>query len=234
MIRLHVICEGPSEEQFVNHLLRDEFRQNGIELRPSRIGKPGKKGGGISYSRALEHLQWLLKNDSTCFCTTFFDNYGIDSKFPGKVESKAQTASKEHTKLEAMQDAFHTAFLQKVEDDLGYQCARRFIPYIQFHEYEGLLFSDPKQLAESLEEPSLAEPFQAIRDQFKSPEHINDDPVKAPSKRIIKYFEPYKKSKPLYATSAALDIGLSAIQKECRLFDQWIRLLLELATSKDN
>lgn len=33
---------------------------------------------------------------------------------------------------------------------------RRFIPYVQMHEFEGLLFSDPSQLAAALGEQDLA------------------------------------------------------------------------------
>lgn len=233
MIRLHVICEGPTEEAFVTNLLRDKLEPKGIILAASQIGRPGKKGGGVTWRRVLRDLRILLKNDSTVYCTTFFDSYGIEPTFPGKDASiKAGTDMEDPTNyLEIMQDAFHAAFLKGVESELGHQCASRFIPYIQFHEFEGLLFSDPARLADSLEKPSLSAKFKEIRKSFITPEHINDSKTTAPSKRIIRLFEPYKKSKPLYGVSAAQDIGLNTIMQECPLFANWVETLLNLTAS---
>lgn len=41
MIRVHIICEGQTEESFVSDVLVPHFSQKGIALYPSLIGKPG-------------------------------------------------------------------------------------------------------------------------------------------------------------------------------------------------
>ena len=46
----------------------------------------------------------------------------------------------------------------------------RFIPYIAMHEFEGLLFSDPRRFAYSIGRPELAEDFEAIASEFDCPE----------------------------------------------------------------
>ncbi len=61
---------------------------------------------------------------------------------------------------------------------------RRFIPYIQMYEFEALLFSDPAKLALAIDSPKQGLIFKKIREQFDSPEAINDSAQTSPSKRI--------------------------------------------------
>lgn len=91
------------------------------------------------------------------------------------------------------------------------------------HEFEGLLFSDATKLGSGIGRPDLSPHFQAIREQFATPEEINDSPLTAPSKRIISLLPSYEK--PLMGTLAVLEIGLDAIRQECPLFRAWIERL---------
>jgi Domain of unknown function (DUF4276) len=95
------------------------------------------------------------------------------------------------------------------------------------HEYEGLLFSDPVAFASSIYKPNLAEPFQAIRNQFQSPEDINDDPNTAPSKRVLELYPSYRKL--LDGTRAAQAVGIVSIRRECPHFNDWVTRLESLA-----
>ena len=78
---------------------------------------------------------------------------------------------------------------------------RRFIPYVQMYEFEGLLFSDTLALAKGVNQGRLVDRFKIIRDQFDTPEEINDSPETAPSKRILNLFPEY--DKPLHGSLAA-------------------------------
>lgn len=100
-----------------------------------------------------------------------------------------------------------------------------FIPYIMMYEFEGLLFSDCVKFSKGINYPDLQPKFQMIRNQFQSPEEINDSPNTAPSKRIEKLFPGYQK--PINGTLAILGIGLETIRKECTNFDLWIKTLEE-------
>ena len=71
--------------------------------------------------------------------------------------------------------------------------------------------------------PELAGGFQAIRDQFETPEHINDSPQTAPSKRVEALVAGYEK--PLLGTLAILEIGLETIRSNCPHFNQWLTRL---------
>jgi len=217
MKRVHVICEGQTEEEFVRHLLTPELLQKQIHLLPSCIGKVGHKGGNVSLPRLSLDLRERLLRDQNCYCTTLFDYYGLPADFPGKAAG------------ESLSDIYdkHAGIIRSLsqwaENAFGIQTAKRFIPYVQMYEFEGLLFSAPMVLANALDCSHSTREFQQIRADFLTPEWINDSPSTAPSKRIAKLFPPY--DKPEHPLFAALDIGLDTIRKECLLFDNWITRL---------
>lgn len=215
MIRMHVICEGHTEEFFVNRILSDYFSQKGSYLYPSLIGKSGHKGGNFGYERLLTDLRVRLAGDNKSYCTTFFDFYGLPTNFPGKQESKTKnkSADKAACLLEEL--------LKVLRAELGEEYLYRFIPYVQMYEFEGLLFSDTQALAKNIAQETLADSFRSIRNQFDTPEEINDSPETAPSKRILKLFPEY--NKPLDGLLVASEIGLESIRRECPLFDGWLK-----------
>ncbi len=96
----------------------------------------------------------------------------------------------------------------------------RFIPYVMMHEFEGMLFSDCKLFADGIGKPQMATQLMAIRSQFDTPEHINDSPETAPSKRIEALIPSYQK--PLFGNLAALEIVLEPIRQACPHFRQWL------------
>lgn len=105
----------------------------------------------------------------------------------------------------------------------------RFLPYVQMHEFEGLLFSDPDAFATGIGKSSLADKIREIAQQFDSPEDINDRPDKAPSKRIAKLMPGY--AKPLHGILAALQIELPQMRQACGLFNEWMWRLESLGSA---
>jgi hypothetical protein len=220
VIRVHVICEGQTEEMFVKELLADKFIPRDIFLAPTLIGKPGHKGGNVKFERLLTDVRARLLADKKSYCTTFFDFYGLPDNFPGKAEAtqKGTAAQKARTLLNAL--------TKTLQGKLGADPMRRFIPYVQMYEFEGLLFSDPKKLAQGMDQEALEAAFQKIRNDFESPEDINNNSLTAPSKRIMTEFPAY--DKPIHGSLAAMEIGLKTIRRECPQFDAWIRNLENL------
>ena len=106
---------------------------------------------------------------------------------------------------------------------------RRFVPYIQLHEYEAYLFSDPAQFGFFYphHERELAS-LKAIADAHVTPELINDGPDTAPSKRIIAAFPDYKGAKSVIGPSVAELIGLEVIRDKCPHFTAWLARLEQL------
>ncbi len=98
------------------------------------------------------------------------------------------------------------------------------MPYLSLHEYEGLLFSDPDALAQSLKLPNLAHRFHQVRNDFPTPEDIDDRPETAPSKRILATYSAYRKV--IEGTLAARAVGIERMRQECEHFRNWLRTAL--------
>ncbi|MDM1695920.1 DUF4276 family protein [Thiopseudomonas alkaliphila] len=217
MIRVHVICEGQTEEMFVKELLQPVFVPKGIFLLPALVGKPGHKGGNFRFERLYADVEKRLLGDTTSFCTTFFDYYGLPQSFPSKDAgaSQADIANKA--------DAIQQAMVLELSKKLGDDAMRRFIPFVQMYEFEALLFSDPVAFAKGIDKQSLVPQLAKIAEQFETPEHINNSPDTAPSKRIEALIPSYEK--PILGSLAALEIGLNTMRNNCPLFNNWLERL---------
>ena len=212
--RVHVICEGQTEEMFVNLVLQPHFDRHRIEVLPKLIGSYGHQGGNVGYKRILTDVRLLLNVDPKAYVTTFIDFYGIYANFPGVPEAKALHSARER------HDEVVSAMYAQLVDDLGEDKAARVVPYIQMHEFEGLLFSSPQGMAEGILQPHLWKRFDKILFQFETPEDINDSIETAPSKRVQRIFRGYQKV--LHGSIIARRIGLDCIREACPLFDEWL------------
>jgi hypothetical protein len=104
--------------------------------------------------------------------------------------------------------------------------SQRFVPFVLMHEFEALLFSDCAAFSRGIYRPNLEGNFRRIRQQFATPEEINDAPETAPSKRIEALIPGYQK--PLLGVFSVLEIGLPRIRAECPHFDGWLKHLESL------
>jgi len=214
MRRVHIICEGQTEETFVNEVLGPHLHRFGVFPSAALVGKPGHKGGHVTTKRMAGDVRLRLVSDPTACCTTFFDFYGLDSDFVGKAAATTKRTPGDKAK------EIEIALLEHVKGQTDDTAVQRFRPYIQMYEFEGLLFSDPAKLAAGVSRTDLAEAFTTIRHGFNSPEEINDSPVTAPSKRILAHMPEY--DKPLHGSLAALEVGLEVIRAECPRFNEWV------------
>ena len=212
MSRVLVFVEGQTEETFVRDLLVPYFSRLGIYLTPILAQtSPGHKGGIVSYGKVKHQLTRLCRQDQGAYVTTMMDYYGLPNDFPG-LDGRVADAHEQVMRLEL-------ALQQDID-------APNFIPNLMLHEFEALLFSAPEKIAEWLDDQALLAPMAAIRAAFATPEHINNSPQTAPSKRILTLVPHYKKTVdgPLIAE----DIGLDAIRAQCPHFNNWIERLLAL------
>ncbi len=104
----------------------------------------------------------------------------------------------------------------------------RFVPGIVVHEFEGLLFSDPDQIAaiaaSEVDRTKRARELQEIRRAVESPEHIDNGRHTAPSKRLESIFPLWKKT--VHGPKIAELIGLDRIREECPNFKRWVEKIL--------
>ncbi|MDA8190049.1 MAG: DUF4276 family protein [Acidiferrobacter thiooxydans] len=219
-----VIAEGQTEEQFIKRLVAPALRPLHVYVKPWVLEtSPGHKGGAVTFSRLKLYARNTLLRDSRVVVSTFIDLYALDASFPAFKE--ASDKSDLYGKLECLEAALQKTIIAEA------QCQpHRFIPHIQPHEYEGLLFSDTKALAQTEQawvklEKTLAD----IRNAFETPEHINQGYETAPSRRLKQVLVKTAYQKVSHGLRAAQRIGLVAMEQECPHFHLWMDRLRALA-----
>ena len=104
---------------------------------------------------------------------------------------------------------------------------RKVIPYVQKHEFEGLLFSDVSAFSVMpVATGPLVEELAEVRSRFPNPEDINDNADTAPSKRIKSIVPGYQKV--VDGVLIARETGLDAIRAACPRFAEWLAKLESL------
>jgi hypothetical protein len=175
----------------------------------------------VKYERLLIDVKARLLGDLSCYCTTFFDFYGLPASFPGK------NAMPEAASIEDKAQAVQQALVDRLTQDLSEDVLRRFIPFVQMYEFEALLFSDTTAFAAGIDRPDKAAELADIVNAFETPEHINNSQQTAPSKRILKLLPNYEK--PILGSLAAMEIGIETIKQECKLFNAWLLQIEQLS-----
>mgnify|MGYP001267712545 CR=1 FL=1 len=223
MIRLHFIVEGQTEEAFVNqvlapHLAHFQVYADARCVETSRDRKAGKvyKGGLSSYLKASNDIvAWINedRSDDARF-TTMFDLYALPTDFPGFDSALAITDP--YNRVDHLEAA--------LSNHINH---RRFIPYIQLHEFEALILAQPSSLDwEYLEnEAAIQALVKMVGDQ--NPELINHGHETAPSKRILKEIPEY--DKVTSGVAVAEYIGRDTLRQKCAHFHQWLARLERLA-----
>ena len=227
MTRLLIHVEGQTEETFVNSVLAPHLYRCGYESVSARlIGNARlryKRGGIKAWSSVRQDILRHLKQDPGSLSTTMVDYYGMPQSgtkaWPGRQVAANLAVDQ---KALSVGNAIKADIYSELGDDFD---RSRFIPYVMMHEFEGLLFSDPPRFAQGIGRADLSPLLQEIRDQFATPEEINDSPLTAPSSRVRMLAPGY--DKPLMGTLAVIEIGLEVIRRECPIFRNWIERLEE-------
>jgi hypothetical protein len=212
--KLLILCEGQTEERFVQRLLVPHLRESGkfitpILLTTRRHSPRGKgKGGVSSYSKIRRDLQNLLRDTSARLVTTMLDYHRLPHDFPAMAALPSGSLHERIVHLEK-------AWANDIGDD-------RFLPYLSSPEFEALLLSSPEVICEHFGDLERLQEFAFVQ-EFASPEEVNDNPNTHPSRRILNIFPAYRKAKdgPLIAEK----IGLATIRQKCPHFNCWLAAL---------
>lgn len=222
MKRLHVICEGQTEQTFVRDVLAPAYHGRNLFINPILIGKArdAASGGDVRFGRLKADLICMLKQDPGSYCTTFIDYFRLGGGFPGYPVTDAIPAGAKAKRVE-------TSIRAAVVEEMGHAFnPARLYPYIQMHEYEALLFSAPGEFADAIYRPDLIAPLRRIADEYDSPEEIDEGPETAPSKRVLRVAPDYQKV--LDGARAAGLIGLLKIREKCPHFAEWLEWIERL------
>ena len=225
---IHVLCEGQTEQGFVECVLKPYLINNGVAAVKSILVTTNKKknarGGLVTYQHAYNDLITMLSmyqdGDYECHIfTTMFDLYALPNDFPGYA--KAHSIADRYCRVAAFEEAFATAIRSS-----------RFIPYIQLHEYEALVFCGLDYLTDMYKESQKSiDKLKEVLNLIGNPELVNDSPDTAPSKRIIQAIEGVKKhlynyDKPKAGRYVAEKVGIEVLRKKCSHFNEWVEKLI--------
>lgn len=210
MIRLAVSVEGQTEEEFVKRVLAVHLRGRRIESTPIVLGRARSRvgGGNVSVDRLVSEVVTLFGSFDAV--TTLVDFYGLKDKGDKAVQE--------------LEVELLDGIAERVGGDWN---AGKVVPYVQRHEFEGVLFSDVDAFATQIDFPrDCVAALRAVRERFATPEDINDNYDTAPSKRIGSVIPRYDKR--LHGPILAEEIGLDRIRAECPRFDAWVTRLESL------
>lgn len=225
---IHILCEGQTEQGFVEEVLRPYLQNNSITgvkgILITTNKKKNARGGMLTYNHALTDLNLLQQTKidgdyERHIFTTMFDLYALPDDFPGF--EKRKTISDPYLKVSNLEKDFADAINDK-----------RFIPYIQLHEFEALLFCGIEYIAKLYPDcEKRCEQLTQTLQEAGNPELINNSPETAPSKRITKAIEGDKKmhynyNKPKTGKFVTKHIGIDELRLKCKHFDEWIEKLI--------
>ena len=206
MIRVCIVCEGQTEVEFVKNCLAPYLMSHQVLAFPSLLQSPSgnHRGGRVTVERLVRFMSHQYHQ--TDRITTLVDFYGFQDR---NGRSHAQLEADVRTGIAASTTGYDERFV---------------LPYVQMHEFEGLLFTDPEAfewVEDGWNEQSRAA-LKQVREAFSSPEDINDSPQAAPSKRLLSIFEKGAYSKTEHGPLIAEAIGVDAIRGQCPKFDAWV------------
>jgi Domain of unknown function (DUF4276) len=221
-MRLIFVVEGHTEEDFVNTVLVSHLANMGVYATVTKVGLGEVSGGLPTYDRLLHHLLNLIRGDRNIWITTMIDFFRIPTDCPGYLAAKSLNARVDQAK--AIEQSMLTDIISRTNSSM-------LIPYVQLHEFEALLWTSPETLDEQMVnqgKPSRLTELRSVLENYETPEHINDGPETAPSKRLQKMYDgAYKKR--VIGPLVTNNIGLERLRQACPRFGAWVTQLENLA-----
>lgn len=209
MKRVLILCEGQTEEQFVNRVLGPYFYGMDIYLTPiilttKQYANGLKERGGVSsYEKIKKQLQILCK-DTNAYVTSMLDYFRLPMDTPCMNDPHQKTID-------------HVLVIENaIDEDVGLKNCHT---NLMLHEFEALLFSEPSAF-QCVAGQKMVDEISAVRSMFETPEDINSSPETAPSKRIIALKPDYRKV--VQGVSIAEKIGIDKMIQCCPHFSAWI------------
>jgi hypothetical protein len=207
-----IICEGPTEEVFCRNLL-SQYLQNSCRIEIRLLG------GNCNWQRIRDMAEKALKQQKNALVTTFFDYYGVKTKkFPNWKETVGINKANVRERIEILENSM----LEEIDSNLRY----RFIPYVQLHEFEALLFNNIEVFDDmfEFEQYDRAELLNVFN-EFPDPEMIDQGTETSPSHRLIKIIPAYRKV--IQGNAIAEKIGIEQIRQKNKHFNDWIEQLIK-------
>jgi hypothetical protein len=218
MKRIIVVCEGPTEKVFCERILYPYFISKGYYIQAPVIKH--SKGGIVKWEILKKQIETHLISEPGAFVTTFIDYYGLYQKYSFPNWENAERTRDKSERMRILEAG--------MSNDIGDNLRNRFIPYLQLHEFEGLLFNDINIFYEQIPAADLVNlnELQSVFQQYDNPEMINNNVETSPSHRLMRIISGYNKI--VYGDILAEAIGLKRMMQKSPRFNEWILNLSKL------
>lgn len=221
MTRLYLTVEGQTEQAFAVEVLQPHLAQFDVHVsKPRLTGLHARRKGRIpsggllnSFQHSLGDIRRWLREDKSpdARFSIMVDLYSLPKDFPGYDIASRAGNTYQRVKM------LHKALAEELND-------RRFIPYLQVHEFEALVLSKPEVFGDWFENvKKQVQNLAADCQTFNTPEEINDGQHTHPKARIKKFIPDYDENVDGPVLTAG--IGLETIRKACQHFNEWLTIL---------
>jgi len=212
MKRIIIICEGLTEQAFCKTNLQSYLQAKGIFIQTPLIKH--SRGGIVKWSILKQQIETHLKSAPTAYVTTFIDYYGLYSKYNFPNWEDCEKIIDRNERMTSLENAM----LSDISENLRY----RFIPYLQLHEFEGLLFNNIDTFYTLIPKDDIVGEEELISTFVNNdnPELINNSRETSPSHRLERIIRGY--NKVVYGDILAEAIGLTRIRVKSPRFNSWI------------
>lgn len=210
MKRVIIICEGETEREFCKNVLAPHLIHSNIHIQAPLIKR--SMGGIVRWSILKKEIEIHLLEPNV-IVTTLIDYYGLYQKYNFPNWAIGERIVNKNDRMDFLEDA--------MKEDINDAIRHRFIPYLQLHEFEGLLFNDIQIFYDQVPKEELvgvAELKKTFAD-YDNPEMINNNRETSPSHRLQRIIKGY--NKPLYGHYFAEAIGIEHIRSKSPRFNQW-------------
>lgn len=205
MKRLIIICEGTTEKEFCDAILKSYFLAKNIVVYTPLIKI--SHGGIVSWKKLKKEIETHLKQDGQAYVTTFIDLYALPSDYPNFDIGNVDNMEK------------------GMKNTINSTLNSRFIPYIQRHEFECFIFASIDILKATFKKSinDFIGIEKVINKYQLNLEDINCGRATAPSKRLEKLLPEYEKG--IDGAYLVDEMGLETIRQKCPRFNRWIEEL---------
>ena len=207
-----ILVEGETEARFVRDVLAPYLTDKNVQAYHLNFK------GHVNFDRLDRMLSGVFGGRGRKHVSMMIDLFRIDTDWPG-FEALPENASGAE-KVTRIEQAT-AAEIQKRHPD--WNVDERFIPYIQLHEFEALLFAAPAELSRvsGIGYSSIENVIQ----ECGTPENINSGSETAPSKRLIRLSRAGRYDKTVVGVEVPKIVGIDIIRSQCPHFNEWVTRL---------
>lgn len=217
MKRVIIICEGETEREFCKNVLAPHLIHHNIFIQAPLIKR--SMGGIVRWSILKKEIETHLK-EPNAIVSTLIDYYGLYQKYNFPSWSDGEKIPNKNDRMDFIENA--------MKEDIADAISHRFIPYLQLHEFEGLLFNEIQLFYDQVPKAELVgiDELKKTFADYDNPEMINNSRETSPSHRLERIIKGY--NKPLYGHYFAEAIGIDKIRKRSPRFNDWIEKIITI------